>query len=150
MNLTDVYAVNIGRRKKKRVGRGPGSGHGKTSTQGHKGQKARKGYSMRATFEGGQTPLFRRLPKRGFSNVQFVKNYTIINVGEFQDLDKSITEISVQTLLENGLLRKVAPNGLKILGDGELTRPLTVKAGKFSAKAVEKIQAAGGTVEVTD
>jgi large subunit ribosomal protein L15 len=150
MNLTDVYAVSIGRRKKKRVGRGPGSGHGKTSTQGHKGQKARKGYSMRSTFEGGQTPLFRRLPKRGFSNVQFVKKYTIINVGELQDLDKSIKEISAQTLIENGLLRKVAPNGLKILGDGELTRPLTVKAGKFSAKAVEKIQAAGGTVEVTD
>ena len=94
MNLTDVYAVNIGRRKKKRVGRGPGSGHGKTSTQGHKGQKARKGYAMRETFEGGQTPLFRRLPKRGFSNVQFVKKYTIVNVGELQDLDKSITEIS--------------------------------------------------------
>ena len=134
MNLTDVYAVDIGRKKAKRVGRGPGSGHGKTSGQGEKGQKARKGYSMRPTFEGGQTPMFRRLPKRGFSNVQFAKNFTIINVGDFEDLDKSITEVS----------------GLKVLGDGELTRPLTVKADKFSAKAIEKIQAAGGKVEVID
>jgi large subunit ribosomal protein L15 len=148
MNLTDVYAVDIGRKKAKRVGRGPGSGHGKTSGQGEKGQKARKGYSMRPTFEGGQTPLFRRLPKRGFSNVQFAKNFTIINVGDLEDLDKSITEVSAEILLENGLLRKVASNGLKVLGDGELTRALTVKAAKFSAKAIEKIQAAGGKVEV--
>ncbi len=148
MNLTDVYAVDIGRRKKKRVGRGPGSGHGKTSTRGHKGQKARKGYTMRATFEGGQTPLFRRLPKRGFSNVRFAKQYTIINVGDLQDVDNSITEISAEMLLENGLLDRVGPNGLKILGDGELTRALTVRASKFSAKAVEKIEAVGGKVEV--
>jgi len=148
MNLTDVYAVDIGRRKKKRVGRGPGSGHGKTSTRGHKGQKARKGYTMRATFEGGQTPLFRRLPKRGFSNGRWAKQYTMINVGDLQDVDNSITEISAEMLLENGLLDRVGPNGLKILGDGELTRALTVRASKFSAKAVEKIEAVGGKVEV--
>lgn len=148
MNLTDVYSVDIGRKKKKRVGRGPGSGHGKTSTRGHKGQKARKGYAMRATFEGGQTPLFRRLPKRGFSNVNFATRYTVINVRDLQDIDSSISEISPETLLQNGLLRKIAPGGLKVLGDGELTRALTVKAAKFSTKAVEKIQAAGGKVEV--
>jgi large subunit ribosomal protein L15 len=150
MNLTEVYSVDIGRRKKKRVGRGPGSGHGKTSTRGHKGQRARKGYTMRPTFEGGQTPMFRRLPKRGFSNVLFAKRYTVINVGDLEELDKGITEVSAEMLVEKGLLRKVASCGLKILGDGELTRALTVKAGKFSAKAVEKIQAAGGKVEVTD
>lgn len=150
MNLTDVYAVDLGRKKKKRVGRGPGSGHGKTSTRGHKGQKARKGYTMRATFEGGQTPLFRRLPKRGFSNVNFTRRYTIINVGDLQDLESSFIEVSADTLVENGLLRKVAADGLKVLGDGELTRALTVRAAKFSAKAVEKIQAAGGKVEVID
>ena len=150
MNLTDVYSVDIGRRKKKRVGRGPGSGHGKTSTRGHKGQKARKGYTMRPTFEGGQTPLFRRLPKRGFSNVRFARKFTIINVGDLEELDKSIKEVSAQTLLENGLLDSVGDNGLKILGDGELTRALTVKASKFSASAVQKIEAAGGKVEVID
>jgi large subunit ribosomal protein L15 len=150
MNLTEVYAIQSGKKKKKRIGRGPGSGHGKTATRGHKGQKARKGYTMRETFEGGQTPLFRRLPKRGFSNVQFTKVYSIINVGDLQDIDQSITEISIESLVENGLLRKTAPNGLKVLADGELTRALTVKARKFSAKAVEKIQAAGGKVEVID
>ena len=150
MNLTDVYSVNLGRKKKKRVGRGPGSGHGKTATRGHKGQKARKGYTMRPSFEGGQTPFFRRLPKRGFTNAPFTKEYTVINVGDFEDLDKSITEVSAETLVAGGLLGKVAADGLKILGDGELTRALTVKARKFSAKAVEKIQAAGGKVEVTD
>jgi large subunit ribosomal protein L15 len=148
MNLTDVYSIDIGRKKKKRIGRGPGSGHGKTSTRGHKGQKARKGYTMRSTFEGGQTPLFRRLPKRGFSNVHFTKKYTILNVGDFEELDKSITEISAEILIENGLLDRVAHNGLKILGDGELTRALTVKASKFSASAVQKIESVGGKVEV--
>ena len=150
MNLTDIYAVDIGRKKKKRVGRGPGSGHGKTSTRGHKGQKSRKGYSMRATFEGGQTPLFRHLPKRGFSNVIFAKNYTIVNVGDLNELEPDMTEISAEILMEKGLLRKVAKNGLKVLGDGELTRTLTVKAAKFSGKAKEKIEAAGGTVEVLE
>ena len=150
MNLTDIYAVDIGRKKKKRVGRGPGSGHGKTSTRGHKGQKARKGYSMRATFEGGQTPLFRHLPKRGFSNVRFSKKYTIVNVGDLNDVEPDMTEISAETLLEKGLLRKVAQNGLKLLGDGELTRALIVKAARFSGKAREKIEAAGGSVEVLE
>lgn len=150
MNLTDVYAVDIGRKRRKRVGRGPGSGHGKTSTRGHKGQRSRRGYSMRTTFEGGQTPLFRRLPKRGFSNVNFARRYTIVNVGDLNDLDESITEISGEILVERRLLRKLDRDGLKILGNGELTRALTVKASKFSAKAVEKIEAAGGKVEVIE
>ena len=148
MNLTDVYRVDIGRRKPKRVGRGHGSGHGKTSGRGHKGQKARKGYSMRLTFEGGQTPLFRHLPKRGFSNVNFAKRYTIVNVGDLNRLDESIREVTAEVLVEKGLLRKVARDGLKVLGDGELTRALTVKASKFTRKAVQKIEAAGGKVEV--
>lgn len=148
MNLTDVYSVDIGRKKKKRVGRGPGSGHGKTSTRGHKGQKARKGYTMRATFEGGQTPLFRRLPKRGFSNVAFTKKFTILNVGDLEELDKRIVEVSAEILIENGLLDRVAHDGLKILGSGELTRALTVRAAKFSASAAKKIESAGGKVEV--
>lgn len=147
MNLTDIYAVDIGRKRRKRVGRGPGSGHGKTSTRGHKGQRARKGYSMRITFEGGQTPFFRRLPKRGFSNADFRTRYTIINVGDLAELE-GVTEVSGAMLLEKGLLRKMESGGLKVLGDGELGRALTVKAAKFSKKAVAKIEAAGGKVEV--
>ena len=147
MNLTDVYKVDIGRKRRKRVGRGVGSGHGKTSTRGHKGQKARKGYSSRITFEGGQTPFFRRLPKRGFSNVQFNRRYTIINLADINELE-GISEISAQVFMEKGLLSKVAPAGIKVLSDGELTRAVTVRAAKFSKKAVEKIQAAGGKAEV--
>lgn len=150
MNLTDIYAVDIGRKKKKRIGRGPGSGHGKTATRGHKGQKARKGYTMRGTFEGGQTPLFRHLPKRGFSNVHFTKRYTIVNVSDLNQLDDSVTEVSAEILLEKKLLRKVARDGLKVLGDGQLDRALTVKASKFSNAAKTKIEAAGGKVEVVD
>ena len=147
MNLTDIYAVDIGRKRRKRVGRGPGSGHGKTSTRGHKGQRARKGYSMRITFEGGQTPFFRRLPKRGFSNANFRTHYTIINVGDLAELE-GVTEVSGPMLLEKGLLRKLESGGLKVLGDGELGRALTVKAAKFSKKAAAKIEAAGGKAEV--
>ena len=143
MNLTDIYGVDIGRKRRKRVGRGVGSGHGKTSTRGHKGQKSRTGYSQRPTFEGGQTPFFRRLPKRGFSNVNFARKHTIINVGDLDRLE-GLTEISEQTLLERRVIRKVSPNGLKVLGGGELKRTLMVKARAFSAKAVEKIEAAGG------
>ena len=148
MNLNDVHRGIKKNKARRRIGRGPGSGHGKTSTRGHKGQKSRRGYSMRTTFEGGQTPLFRHLPKRGFSNVNFARKYTIVNVGDLNELDESITEVSGEILVERRLLRKLDRDGLKILGNGELTRALTVKASKFSAKAVEKIEAAGGKVEV--
>ncbi len=146
MNLTDINAVKLDRKRRKRIGRGRGSGHGKTSTRGHKGQKARKGYSMRASFEGGQTPMFKRFPKHGFSNVIFAKRYTVINVGDL-DAMKQLAEISPETLVEKKIIRKLEKGGLKILGDGEVTRAMTVRAHKFSKSAAEKILAAGGKVE---
>jgi len=147
MNLTDVYAIKSSRKRRKRIGRGRGSGHGKTSTRGHKGQKARKGYSMRASFEGGQTPMFKRFPKRGFSNVNFTTRYTVINVADLDALT-DLNEITPEVLLQQKILKKLEKGGLKVLGDGDLTRKLTVKAQKFSKSAVTKIEAAGGTVEI--
>lgn len=130
----------------KRLGRGIGSGLGKTSGKGHKGQWARSGGGVRPGFEGGQMPITRKIPKRGFKS-PFKKEFTIINVGELEDFDNG-TVISAEYLLENGYVRSIAPNGLKILGDGELTKSLTVKANKFSQSAVEKIEKAGGKAEV--
>jgi len=147
MNLSDVYAVKLGQKRRKRVGRGRGSGHGKTSTRGHKGQKARKGYSMRTSFEGGQTPMFKRFPKHGFSNVVFARRYTVINVGDLNEMTE-LTEVSPEILREKRIVRKLENGGLKVLGDGEVTRPLTVKAHRFSKSAVAKIEAAGGKAEV--
>jgi len=147
MNLSDVYAVKLGQKRKKRVGRGRGSGHGKTSTRGHKGQKARKGYNMRTSFEGGQTPMFKRFPKHGFSNVVFTRRYTVVNVGDLNEMT-DLTEVSPEILFEKRILRKLENGGLKVLGDGEVTRPLTVRAHKFSKSAVAKIEAAGGKAEV--
>ncbi|KPJ57947.1 MAG: 50S ribosomal protein L15 [Planctomycetes bacterium DG_58] len=146
MNLSDVCAVKLKRKRRKRIGRGRGSGHGKTATRGHKGQKARKGYSMRTSFEGGQTPLFKRFPKRGFSNVNFATRYSIINVGDLNELT-DLDQIAPEVLLEKRIIRKLEKGGLKVLGDGEVTRALTVKAHKFSKSAVQKIEAAGGKVE---
>ncbi len=147
MNLSDVCAVKLKRKRRKRIGRGRGSGHGKTATRGHKGQKARKGYSMRISFEGGQTPLFKRFPKRGFSNVNFATRYSIINVGDLNEM-KDLEEITPEVLTEKRIIRKFEKGGLKVLGDGEVTRALTVKAHKFSKSAVQKIEAAGGRTEV--
>jgi len=146
MNLSDVYKVKLDQKRPKRVGRGRGSGHGKTATRGHKGQKARKGYSMRASFEGGQTPMFKRFPKRGFSNVNFTTRYTIVNVGDLNEMTE-LQEVSPEILLEKKILKKLEKGGLKILGDGEMTRPMTIRAHKFSKSAVEKIEAAGGKAE---
>lgn len=129
-----------------RKGRGPGSGNGKTAGKGHKGQKARSGGGVRPGFEGGQTPLYRRLPKRGFTN-HFSKEYAIVNIC---DLDAAFDDgavIDVDTLLANRIIRKEM-DGLKILGNGEITKKLTVKASVFSASAKEKIEAAGGKAEV--
>ncbi|MBS7228746.1 MAG: 50S ribosomal protein L15 [Eubacteriales bacterium] len=130
---------------RKRVGRGTGSGMGKTSTMGHKGQKARSG-SKKNGFEGGQMPLARRLPKRGFTNI-FAKEYTIINVAELNRFEDG-TVITAQMLKEAGVISKIEKDGLKVLGRGELTKRLDVKAAKFSETAQKAIEAAGGTVEV--
>lgn len=132
--------------KKKRIGRGIGSGTGKTSGKGHKGQKARSGGGVRPGFEGGQMPLYRRLPKRGFNN-PFKKEYNIINVSDLEAFDGK-NEITVEYLYEIGKISKIAGNGLKVLGNGELSKKLTVKASKFSASAKEKIEKAGGKAEV--
>ena len=128
-----------------RKGRGPGSGNGKTAGKGHKGQNARSGGGVRPGFEGGQLPLYRKLPKRGFKN-RFAKNYAIVNVADlnrFNDGDR----VTLATLIEAGIVRKEL-DGLKVLGNGELTKKITVEAKIFSATAKEKIEAAGGAVEV--
>lgn len=135
----------VKRKKKKRVGRGPGSGHGKTSCKGHKGQKVRSGGAKGPGFEGGQMPLQRRLPKRGFKN-RFKKEYAIVNL---KDLNKigGVDIITPDVLLEKGIIKNLK-DGLKILGEGQLERPLTIKADAFSASALAKITAAGGKWEL--
>ena len=130
----------------KRLGRGIGSGLGKTSGKGHKGQWARSGGGVRPGFEGGQMPLYRRVPKRGFKN-HFTAEYATINVGSLNDF-KDETVIDLELLLNAGLIRKDAPYGLKVLGDGELEKKLVVKAAKFTKAAAEKIEKAGGKAEV--
>ena len=128
-----------------RKGRGPGSGNGKTAGKGHKGQNARSGGGVRPGFEGGQLPLYRKLPKRGFTN-RFAKHYAIVNVcdlNRFNDGDK----VNLAVLVEAGIIRKEL-DGLKVLGNGELTKKITVEAAVFSASAKEKIEAAGGVAEV--
>lgn len=130
---------------RKRVGRGIGSGLGKTSGRGHKGQNARSGGGVRPGFEGGQTPLFKRLPKRGFTNI-FRKEYAIVNVGALNVFRKN-QRVTVENLIEKGLIKKEY-DGVKILGNGELTKPLTVVAHKFSKSAEKAILEAGGKIEV--
>ncbi|MBR2967420.1 MAG: 50S ribosomal protein L15 [Clostridia bacterium] len=131
----------------KRVGRGIGSGLGKTSTKGHKGQWARSGGGVRVGFEGGQMPLARRLPKRGFDNA-WKKVYTTINVSLIEEYFNDGDEVSAEILKEKGLIKKIEQYGLKILGNGELTKKVTVKANKFTEAAKEKIEKIGGKVEV--
>lgn len=131
----------------KRLGRGIGSGVGKTSGKGHKGQNARSGGGVRPGFEGGQMPLTRRLPKRGFTSI-FAKEYAIINVRDLNALEDG-TVVTAELLREKRVIRKIN-DGLKVLGNGTLTKKLTVKATKCSASAKEKIEAAGGTVEVKE
>ena len=130
----------------KRVGRGPGSGLGKTSGRGENGQKSRSGASIRAVFEGGQTPLFRRLHKRGFSNARFRKIYACVNVSDLNRFDDN-TIVSPELLIETGLIKKDL-DGIKVLGNGELTKKLTVRANKFSTSAKAKIENIGGKTEV--
>ena len=128
-----------------RKGRGPGSGNGKTAGKGHKGQNARSGGGVRPGFEGGQLPLYRKLPKRGFTN-QFAKVYAIVNVEALNAFEDGAV-VDLAALMDKKIVRK-ANDGLKVLGNGELTRKLTVKAAIFSATAKEKIEAAGGKIEV--
>ena len=143
-NLSNLRAPKKANENKKRVGRGMGSGMGKTSTRGHKGQGSRSGSSLMRGFEGGQMPLHRRLPKRGFTNI-FKKQYAIVNLGRLEKLDGDT--FSVDRLLELGVIKKPG-DGLKILGSGPLTRKITVEAHHFSKSALEKIQKAGGTAQV--
>ena len=130
----------------KRLGRGTGSGLGKTSGKGHKGQNARSGGGVRPGFEGGQLPLFRRLPKRGFSNAMFKVEYATINVSDLEKFEDGAV-VTPELLKEMGILKKQLA-GVKVLGNGNLTKKLTVKASKFSASAAEKIEAIGGKAEV--
>lgn len=136
-----------GSKSRKRLGRGVGSGLGKTSGKGHKGQNARSGGGVRTGFEGGQMPLFRRLPKRGFTNI-FSKEFATINVEKLNRFDDN-TVITPELLIQEGFVKKSKiNNGIKILGNGDLTVKITVQAHKFSRTAAEKIEAAGGKVEV--
>ena len=145
MNLHDLKPAKGARKKPKRVGRGPGSGLGKTSGRGEKGQKSRSGYSRKRGFEGGQMPLHRRLPKRGFTNL-FRREFRTVNVDKLAKLaDRG--EVTPETLLAAGLIRK-GEEPVKILGNGEIAVALTVRAHKFTKAAARKIEAAGGKVEV--
>lgn len=148
MKLNDLrLAEGGGVKASKRVGRGIGSGLGKTSGRGHKGQNARSGGGVRPGFEGGQMPLFRRLPKRGFTN-NFSKKYATLNIEVLNKFENG-TVVDAELLINEGIIRKSDMEyGVKILGDGELTKKVTVKAQKFTKSAVEKIKAAGGKAEV--
>jgi large subunit ribosomal protein L15 len=132
-------------KKRKRIGLGMGSGHGKTATRGSKGQKSRAGSRMRIGFEGGQMPLQRRLPKRGFTNI-FRKQYAVINLGDLAALELK-GSVTPERLVEMGIVKKLY-DGLKVLGDGELERPVIISAHRFSKPALEKIKKAGGTAQV--
>jgi large subunit ribosomal protein L15 len=145
MKLHELKAVEGARHARKRVSRGTGSGHGKTSCRGHKGQNSRSGGGVRPGFEGGQTPLFKRLPKRGFTNVNR-KEYAVVNVEDLNVFEKD-SVVTIENLQEKGLVKKVY-NGVKVLGDGKLEVALTVKANKFSKAAEAAITSAGGTIEV--
>ena len=144
MELNSLKPAIGSTKDRKRIGRGIGSGHGKTATKGHKGQKARSGGNVKPGFEGGQMPMQRRLPKRGF-NPLARKEFTPVNLGQM-DIFESGSCVDVEALLKSGLISKVR-DGVKVLATGELTKALTVKAHKFSAAAREKIAAAGGTAE---
>lgn len=146
MNIQTLSPAPNSTFKVKRLGRGTGSGHGKTSGKGHKGQNARSGGGVRPGFEGGQMPLVRRLPKRGFTN-NWKKVYTTINVSELNKLEPN-TIVTAEMLKATGKISKIGEYGLKVIGNGEISIPLTVKASKFSESAIQKIQKAGGTIEV--
>lgn len=145
MKLHELKTAEGSRKVRNRVGRGTGSGNGKTAGKGHKGQNARSGGGVRLGFEGGQTPLFRRLPKRGFTNIGR-KEYAIVNLDALNRFEDG-TEVTAELLLETGVISKLN-NGVKVLANGTLEKKLTVKATKFSSAAVAAIEAAGGKTEV--
>ena len=145
MNLHELSSAAGSTATRKRKGRGPGTGNGKTAGKGHKGQNARSGGGVRIGFEGGQMPLSRRVPKRGFTNI-FAKKYAIVNVKDLNAFDNGAV-VGIEELMACGKIRK-PENGLRVLGNGELTKKLTVKAVAFSESAKSKIEAAGGKVEV--
>ena len=145
MKLHELKPAEGSRKSRKRIGRGTGSGFGRNAGKGENGQKARSGGGVRIGFEGGQMPLYRRLPKRGFTNI-FAKQYYELNVERLNAFEDGV-EITPELLLEKKVIKK-SKDGLKILGNGELQKKLTVKAAKFTKTAVEKIEAAGGKVEV--
>ena len=145
MKLHELHSAEGSRRNRKRVGRGTSSGNGKTSGRGQKGQKARSGGGVRPGFEGGQTPLFRRLPKRGFTNIN-AKEYALVNLDQLNVFEDG-TEVTPAVLKEAGIVR-AEKSGVKVLGNGELTKKLTVKAAKFSKSAEAAITAKGGSIEV--
>ena len=144
MNLSDIRPPAGQKHRKKRIGRGMGSGRGKTSTRGHKGARSISGYSMMRGFEGGQMPLHRRLPKRGFTNI-FKKEFAIVNLKTLEKLEGDV--FNVDRLRELGVIKKLG-DGLKILGSGEITRKIQVEAHIFSKSALDKIQKAGGAATV--
>ncbi|MFC1891221.1 50S ribosomal protein L15 [Thermodesulfobacteriota bacterium] len=145
MRINDLSPMDGSRKKRKRVGRGPGSGHGKTSCRGHKGQKSRSGGSVPRGFEGGQMPLQRRLPKRGFYNI-FKKEYSLLNIRDLNRFEAN-SNLGIDDFMQAGLVKN-NKNGVKLLGDGEITQALNVKVDKISQSARIKIEAAGGKVEV--
>ena len=146
MKLHELSKVEGSTHRRKVVGRGPGSGHGKTSGRGEKGQKARCGGGVHMWFEGGQTPLYKRLPRRGFSNARFSTKYAVVNVSDLNRF-KDGEVVTPELLIESGLVKKEL-NGIKILGNGTLEKKLTVKANRFTNSAINKIEELGGTTEV--
>ena len=148
MKLHDLRpAEGGGSKARKRLGRGYGSGLGKYGGKGRDGQNSRSGGGVRPGFEGGQMPLFRRLPKRGFNNFDFEKRYTTINLDRLENFEDG-AEVTAQILKDAGVIKKIEKDGLKILGDGQFTKKLTIKASKFTESAKQKIEAAGGKAEV--
>ena len=145
MNLNEIMKLAGAHKRRKRLGHGRGSGHGKTSGRGTKGQKSRSGFSRRFGFEGGQMPLFRRLPKKGFSNALFKVRYAIVNTGQLNEFDEETT-INLEILKSTGLVKKNTVR-VKVLAKGTLTRKLQIQADKFSVAAKQMIEAAGGTAE---
>lgn len=148
MQLHDVHQGIHKRKKRKRVGRGIGSGHGKTSSKGHKGHSSRQGFKLNPLFEGGQMPLARRVPKRGFFNGAFKKDYAIVNLASLEACFEAGAVVDEAALRARGLVKGRHDDGIKILGDGEVTKSLTVHATKFSESAVAKLAAAGGKAVV--
>ncbi len=146
MYIHDLKNAEGEKTSKKRLGRGIGSGLGKTSGKGNKGQNARSGGGVRPGFEGGQNPLYRRIPARGFSNAKFKKVYSVVNVSSLNNFEPN-TVVDAVKLLESGILSKIEKDGIKILGNGELSVALKVVANKFTAQAKEKITAQGGSIE---